>query len=81
MNDRELTARVQQAITGVAERQPNLRIQSTHLTRGWGDIVFVRIHARLSGRPEQEEVEHAFGHAVRAALEGQRSAVSVTWSW
>jgi len=81
VTDREFTARAQQAITEVAGREPNLKIESVHLTRGWGDILFVRVHARLSGRSAQEHVEHAFLEAVREALPGQRSTVSVTWSW
>jgi hypothetical protein len=61
--------------------QPGLAIRSVQITRGWGDILFVRVRARMpAARPAQEAVEDALRTGVRHALDGQRSAVSVTWS-
>ena len=60
---------------------PGLAIGSVQVTRGWGDILFVRVRARMPGvRSDQEAVEDALRTGVREALDGQRSAVSVTWS-
>jgi len=72
---------VSRVITEVAEEEQGLKIESVHLTRGWGNIIFVRVHARLSGRLAQEKLERAWRDAVREVLAGRRSTVSVTWSW
>ena len=81
MNDQELTARVHRAITAASADQPGLSIRSVQITRGWGDILFVRVRARMKAtRPIQEAVEAALRTSVREALDGSRSAVSVTWT-
>jgi hypothetical protein len=83
MNDHVLTAKLRQAVTAVAEGQLGLVILGPiHVTRGWGDILFVRVYAQLQGTsPDAREiVEHRFQAAVREALDGNRTSVSVTWS-
>jgi hypothetical protein len=73
--------KVHRAITATSAQHPGLAIRSVQVTKGWGDIHFVRVHARMPGaRSAQEAVEHALHAAVRDALNGQRTAVSVTWS-
>ena len=84
MSDHVLTAKLRQAVTAVAEGQPGLVILGPiQVTRGWGDILFVRVYAQLEGissRDAREVVEHRFQAAVRQALDGNRTSVSVTWS-
>ena len=81
MNDHELTAKVHRAITAASADQPGLAIRSVHVTRGWGNILFVRVRARMPApRSAQEAVEDALREGVHVALDGERSAVSVTWS-
>jgi hypothetical protein len=81
MSDHILMMKVDRAITAAAAHHPGLAIRSVQATRGWGDILFVRVQARMPGaRSAQEAVEHSLHASVRDALEGQRSAVSVTWS-
>ncbi len=78
--DRESTAAVHRAISAASADHPGLAIGSVQVTKGWGDILFVRVRARLPGvRSDQEAVEDALRTGVREALDGQRSAVSVTW--
>jgi hypothetical protein len=86
MIERDLTAKVQRAITGAAAEQPGLiTIGPIQATRGWGDILFVRVQAHLRDRPShevrhlQEALERRFHTAVRDALEGDRTSVSVIW--
>ena len=77
----ELMMKVHRAITAVNAHHPGLAIRSVQATPGWGDILFVRVQARMpAARSAQEAVERALHTAVREALEGQRTAVSVTWS-
>jgi hypothetical protein len=77
----ELMMKVHRAITATTANHPGLAVRSVQATPGWGDIVFVRVQARMPGaRSAQEAVEHALHAAVRDALDGKRSAVSVTWS-
>jgi len=81
VNDHDLTAKVHRAITAAAADHPGLLIRSVQVTQGWGDIHFVRVRARMPAtRPTQEAVEDALRRGVRDALDGLRSAVSVTWS-
>jgi len=83
MNERALTATVHQAIAAAAADQPGLAVGSIQATRGWGDILFVRVQVRLRGGPSAEvqaAMEHRFQTAVREALDGERSTVSVTWT-
>jgi hypothetical protein len=86
MTDRDLTVTVQQAITDAAVGEPGLSVGPIHATRGWGGILFVRVQAQLRGLPShevrgiQEALERRFHAAVRQALEGDRSSVSVTWN-
>ncbi len=73
--------KVHRAITATTAHHPGLAVRSVQANRGWGDIVFVRVQARMPGtRSDQEAVEDALRTGVREALDGQRSAVSVTWS-
>ena len=82
MSDHVLTVKVHRAITAASAHHPGLAIRSVQATRGWGDILFVRVQARMPGYPARPGGRRAcaarFG--VRDALDGQRSAVSVTWS-
>ena len=81
MNDHALTALVHRAITAASVDHPGLVIRSVQITRGWGDIHFVRVRARMPAtRSAHEAVEDALRKGVRDALDGQRSAVSVTWT-
>ena len=81
MDDHELTVKVHRAITAASADQPGLSIRSVQFGLGWGDILFVRVRARMPAtRPAQEAVEDALRRGVREALDGQRSAVSVTWT-
>ena len=61
---------------------PGLTIRSVQVTLGWGDVLFVRVQARLPAatRSAREAVEDGLRTRVRDALAGQRSAVSVTWN-
>lgn len=83
MNERDLTVKVQRAIADAAAEQPGLiTIGPIQATRGWGEILFVRVQAQLRGGPSQEVqqvMEGRFQAAVREALDGDRSSVSVTW--
>jgi hypothetical protein len=79
--EREFTAAVHRAISAASADHPGLTVGSVQVTRGWGDILFVRVRARMPGaRSAQEAVEDALRAGVREALDGQRTAVSVTWS-
>ncbi len=81
MHDHEVTAEVHRAIAAVSADQPGLSIRSVQITQGWGDILFVRVRARMPGtRPGQEAVEDALRAGVRDGLGRRRSAVSVTWT-
>jgi len=84
MIERDLTAKVQRAITGAAAEQPGLiTIGPIQAIRGWGDILFVRVQAQLRDGPSpevREVMERRFQTAVRDALDGDRSSVSVTWN-
>jgi len=81
VHDHEVKAYVHRAIAAVSADKPGLSIRSVQITQGWGDILFVRVRARMPGtRPGQEAVEDALRAGVRNALDGQRTAVSVTWS-
>jgi hypothetical protein len=81
VNDQELTATVDRAITAASADQPGLAIRSVQVTRGWGDILFVRVRARMPApRSAQEAVEDALRTGVHDVLGAERSAVSVTWS-
>ncbi|MGO8824476.1 MAG: hypothetical protein ACLQU9_04480 [Acidimicrobiales bacterium] len=82
MNVREL-AEIRRAIASAAAGEPELvRIGPIEATRGWGDILFVRVQAQLRGPPSaemQEEVERRFQAALRETFDGDRCAVSVRW--
>jgi len=86
MSDHVLMMKVNRAITAASAHHPGLAIRSVQATRGWGDILFVRVQAQLRGWPShevretQEALERRFHAAVRQALEGDRSSVSVTWN-
>jgi len=81
VDEREFTPKVHRAITAASANRPGLAIRSVQVTRGWGNILFVRVQARMPGaRSAQEAVEDALRAGVRDALDGERSAVSVTWS-
>ena len=81
VDDRALTASVHRAISAASVDHPGLVIGSVQITPGWGDILFVRLRARgPTTRPAQEAVEEALRTGVRHALEGRRTAVSVTWT-
>ncbi len=81
MDDHALTATVHRAITAASVDHPGLVIGSVQITPGWGNILFVRVRARgPATRPAQEAVEEALRTGVRDALEGRRTAVSVTWT-
>ncbi|MGA2930834.1 MAG: hypothetical protein ABSE98_01960 [Acidimicrobiales bacterium] len=84
MNERELAMKVQRAIADAAAEQPGLiTIGPIQSTRGWGDILFVRVQAQLRDGPSpevQEVMEGRFQAAVREALDGDRCSVSVTWN-
>ncbi len=84
MNERELAVEVRRAIAAAADEEPGLiTVGAIQATRGWGDILFVRVQAQLPGAPSpevQERMERRFRAAVREALDGDRSSVSVTWN-
>ena len=81
LNDHVLGAKVHRAIRAASVDHPGLVIRSVQITRGWGDITFVHVRARLPGtRAAEEAVEAALRNGVRDALEGLRSTVSVTWT-
>jgi len=80
VSDHELTARVHRALTAASAGQPGLAVRSVHVSRGWGEILFVRIHARMRGSGHQT-AEDTLRGAVQEALEGERSSVSVSWSF
>ncbi len=87
MNERDLTVKVQRAITDAAAEQPGLiTIGPIQATRGWGEILFVRVQAQLRGGLSQEMkevmevMEGRFRAAVHEALDGDRTSVSVTWN-
>lgn len=79
MSEREITALVHRAITHAASEQLAVAIRSIHVTRGWGEILFVKVQARLADRSAREQMEQRFAAAVREALNGQRTSVSVSW--
>ncbi|MGO9028288.1 MAG: hypothetical protein ACLQOZ_06635 [Acidimicrobiales bacterium] len=86
MNDGDLTMRARNAIMDVAADQAGLAVGPIQAVRGWGEILFVRVHAHLRGWPSheardvQELLQHRFQEAVREALDGDRCTVSVIWS-
>ena len=84
MSELELTAEVHRAIVAVAAEQLGLiTVESIEAVRGWGGILFVRVHARQRGAPDpdvQEAMHHRFRTAVHAVMDGDRSDVNVTWA-
>jgi hypothetical protein len=83
MNVREL-AEIRRAIASAVAGEPELvGIGPIEATRGWGDILFVKVQARLRGPSSaevREEVEHRFQTALRETFDGDRCAVSVRWA-
>jgi hypothetical protein len=79
MSDPVLAALVQHAISQVTDSEPGLVIATTRVTRGWGDIVFVRIHARSRGHRDPEEAEARLREAVDRTLAPERTSISVDW--
>ncbi len=75
----EPAARVQQALDEVAAAVPNLQILSIRISRGWGDVAFVRVEARLRGDADRGSLEVRLRGALARALAPGRSSVSVTW--
>jgi hypothetical protein len=87
MSGRELTAKLQQAVTAAVDGQPGLAVGPIQATRGWGDVLFVRVQAHLRGVPSDElhhlceMLEHRLQTAVRDALGKDRTSLSVTWTY
>ncbi len=54
----------------------------THLSvrRGWGDIIFVRIHADTVPRVGGIDLRERFINAVDAALVGHRHRLDIEWA-
>ncbi len=80
MSEREITTLVHRTVVDVVSEHLGLLIGSIEVNRGWGEILYVRIRARMADRSAREELEHRLASAMREALAGQRTSVSISWS-
>jgi hypothetical protein len=80
MSEREITTLVHRTVVDVVSEHLGLLIGSIEVNRGWGEILYVRIRARMADRSAREELEHRLASAMREALSGQRTSVSISWS-
>ena len=80
MTEREIITLVHRTIAHAASDQSGLIIGAIEVNLGWGDIFFVRVKARLADQSAREQLEQRLASAVREALEGQRTSVSVSWT-
>jgi hypothetical protein len=80
MSEREMTTVVHRTIIDVASEHLGLLIGSIEVNRGWGEILYVRIRARMADRSAREQMEQRLTSAMREALVGQRTSVSISWT-
>ena len=78
-SDREVKLLVHRAIADATSDQVGITVGSIQVSRGWGDILFVKVQARMRDRSAQAEMEQRILTSIGEALKGQRSAASVTW--
>ncbi len=80
LSDAELATRLRREIAAYAARHPELHVHSVEVTRGWGDVLFVRISVVLrDGSAGEEELEQQIRAVADDVLASERHTVAVRW--